>query len=276
MIVININNENNFTILANTTMRDRRLSAEARGVLGYLLTHSAEFEVTFESLKAEFGIGKDKLQKIISELKRYGYLRVTPKQDKKGRFKGWNWTVYGKSQETDFSINEKDRLPENPSDGETDCRENRLTENPADILEETNSQEETNSEEELKEEIHTNALAREFPLKELYEAFPGVEITPFQADQIITSVKPDDKAAWLATIKIYRQNFNPEKNRYMPDKVGNVLSVFKNEKKKLEKGGKNGKRNDNGRNDGNDKRAGESTSTPVHLRGNRIPDSDDE
>lgn len=109
----------------------------------------------------------------------------------------------------------------------------------------------------IEENTHTNALARAYPLKHLYEAFPNLEITPAQADSVISEVKPDDLAAWLSTIKIYQDNFNPAKNRYMPDKIGNVLSVFKSEKIKFEKqnGAKpNGNRNRNGNGNGLSKR----------------------
>lgn len=86
----------------------------------------------------------------------------------------------------------------------------------------------------LEEESTHNAHAN-FPLKEFFEAFPDVEITPGQAGKIEAEVKPEDEAAWLSTISIYQANMNPAKNQYLPDKVGNVLSVFKSERAKLEK-----------------------------------------
>jgi hypothetical protein len=85
------------------------------------------------------------------------------------------------------------------------------------------------------EEIHTNALAQTFPLKPLYDAFPDLQITPAQAGSIQAEVKSGDEAAWLATIKTYKDNHNPARNYYLPEKVGNLLGVFEKKKRELEK-----------------------------------------
>lgn len=100
---------------------------------------------------------------------------------------------------------------------------------------------------EFKDNLNThtqNAQARasvqnpdfqKFPLKELFDAFPNFDFKPSTLGFFVSAVKEADKAAWLSTIKLYKLNYDPEKNRYMPDKTGNVLSVFESEKAKLEK-----------------------------------------
>lgn len=79
--------------------------------------------------------------------------------------------------------------------------------------------------------------ARAFPLKELYESFPDLELTPAQCGMIESEVKAQDREAWLATLKTYKANYNPAKNQYLPEKVGNLLSVFKQHRRDLEKQG---------------------------------------
>ncbi len=88
-----------------------------------------------------------------------------------------------------------------------------------------------------RQEAHINAGANEFqfPIKELVEKFPEVEFTPSDFGFIQAAVKESDKAAWLATIGIYELNYKPKLDRYMPNKVANLLSVFENQKAKIEK-----------------------------------------
>jgi hypothetical protein len=74
-----------------------------------------------------------------------------------------------------------------------------------------------------------------FPMKELIEAFPNVEFTPAAAGFIEAEVKEADRIAWARTIAVYQMNFNPSLGRYMPDKTGNLLNVFRAEKAKVEK-----------------------------------------
>jgi uncharacterized protein YdaU (DUF1376 family) len=103
----------------------------------------------------------------------------------------------------------------------------------------------SSSSEEKKEETHTDAgVSFTYPLKDLVDAFP------FLADQterlnipmLELEVKDNavDRAAWAETIKIYRMNYNRATNTYCPEKLGNVLSVFKKERQRIERD-KNGK-----------------------------------
>jgi len=81
----------------------------------------------------------------------------------------------------------------------------------------------------------------EYPIKELLEAFPDMELRPNAIGFIQAAVKPEDKIPWQRTIQIYQMNFDPLKKRYLPDKTANLLGVFENEKSKYlgEKNGTN-------------------------------------
>lgn len=88
-------------------------------------------------------------------------------------------------------------------------------------------------------ETHIEAADLAYPVKQLAEAFPNMAITPAMIGFLESEVMAADRVAWLATIKIYKMNYDPAKNRYLPDKTANVLGVFRSEKAKLEKA-KNG------------------------------------
>lgn len=98
---------------------------------------------------------------------------------------------------------------------------------------------------------NTNTLRAgefDFPLKELIEAFPDLNITPAQVGLIEADVKPPDREAWLSTIRLYQANYNRSTRTYLPEKVGNLLGVFESEKRRLAKNGStqkhSGKRTD--------------------------------
>lgn len=79
-----------------------------------------------------------------------------------------------------------------------------------------------------------------FPITQLFKAFPKLQITATQLGMITSKVKEQDPhhaEAWTNTLEIYVANHNPETQRYAPDKVGNLLSVFKQELGKLERNG---------------------------------------
>ena len=139
MPILKIQNHKNFTAIPNETLRDKRLSIEARGILAFLLTHSNTFEISFEFLQNELSIGRDKLKNTIRELKVNGYLSITPKHNHKGNFNGQEWFVFAESQSQNF-LETPYRVTENPSDGKPVRRENRQTENPSDNIKIKSSQ----------------------------------------------------------------------------------------------------------------------------------------
>lgn len=77
----------------------------------------------------------------------------------------------------------------------------------------------------------------EYPIKDLIDAFPQVIFQPTQLGYIEAAVKdtPTDRAAWAETITLYRQNYDPITNSYLPSRIGTVLEVFRKKKATLEK-----------------------------------------
>jgi len=83
--------------------------------------------------------------------------------------------------------------------------------------------------------VYARALG--YPLADLFKFFPRLTITPAQCGMIQAEVKDTDidRAAWSETIKHYVGNHDPSTRSYMPEKVGNLLSVFKSKRTNLEK-----------------------------------------
>lgn len=98
----------------------------------------------------------------------------------------------------------------------------------------------SNKKEVREEHINTgDAKATEgdwgYPMQPLIDAFPDVRFTPAAIGFIEAHVKPGDEEAWAKTIDIYRMNYDPMLKRYLPDKPANLLSVFDDQKAKIDK-----------------------------------------
>lgn len=101
-MIIKIRNKPGFAQIQNETLRDKRLSLEARGALGEILTYSEHFDIDVTGLMALWEIGREKLLKITNQLKECGYLEITDVRDKKGKIIDKEWNFYGESQGVNF------------------------------------------------------------------------------------------------------------------------------------------------------------------------------
>lgn len=135
MIINNIVNETGFTQINNSTLRDRRLSAAARGILAYLLTHSEKFEVRRETIMAEFNLSRDKTVEFLGELQKFGYLdtsKACHKED--GTWAGKKWTVFGTSQLPDVAGEPKRKRAANTTSFSSENNPHGVTAQPDDGL----------------------------------------------------------------------------------------------------------------------------------------------
>jgi len=109
-----------YAAIPNDAMRDKRLSAEARGLLALLMTYSDDWQFQREHLMEMIGMGKDRFGKVMGELIAHGYVELVATRDEKGRLLGKTWVI--KDDATD--------VREMPTSDTTDVRENRRPEKP--------------------------------------------------------------------------------------------------------------------------------------------------
>lgn len=86
--IIRVIKQKDFTSISRHALQDSRLSFTARGVLGYLLSKPDDWTVRNADLQREGNIGRDKVEKILRELREHGYLHRTRVQLSNGR---WHW-----------------------------------------------------------------------------------------------------------------------------------------------------------------------------------------
>lgn len=82
--------DDGFTQVPNTWTRDARLSWSARGVLVWMVGHSAGFEITILGIAAAGPQGVDAVRRCVGELERAGYLKRYRRREK-GRITGTVW-----------------------------------------------------------------------------------------------------------------------------------------------------------------------------------------
>lgn len=103
MIIRGPRPDRHWTCLANATLRDRRLSFRARGVLAFLLSQPEGYRITCNDLAEEAAEGRDATAAALHELVEAGYLVRKRVQAEGGRF-SWETTCYDTPQP----------FPENP------------------------------------------------------------------------------------------------------------------------------------------------------------------
>jgi len=77
-------NENPFTIISNSLLRNSDLSFEALGLLSFLLSHSFQWKTSRAAIGKQRKIGEHKLKRIFDELIDHGYVNMTFTNGKNG------------------------------------------------------------------------------------------------------------------------------------------------------------------------------------------------
>ena len=86
-----------FTRIANSALRDDRLSLEARGLLSFMLTMSDQWEFSIKGLAYQHGVGEKTIMRLVKELKAAGYIIQERHKDKKGVIDSCTWHIYESS-----------------------------------------------------------------------------------------------------------------------------------------------------------------------------------
>lgn len=98
-------NINNFAMIPNELLDDVRLSWKAKGVLCYLLRLPPDWKVYSEEVAKHSTDGIDSLATTINELIEMGYIERVKLRGSKGRFGGYEYSVYNTSTVTGLSKN---------------------------------------------------------------------------------------------------------------------------------------------------------------------------
>lgn len=144
-----------FAQIPNALLRDAELSARARGVLCYMLSHADGFEITRGLLASAFTEGRDALDTALGELRDAGYVRSIRHQGENGQFIGRGYLVFDERGAAEADAEDDGK----PSPGDPVRRETRTTGNqPA--YKNTNSNKNTNVQEHHSQEAIVHAFDR--------------------------------------------------------------------------------------------------------------------
>ncbi|GAI87223.1 unnamed protein product, partial [marine sediment metagenome] len=83
-----------FTIIDNTSINDKRLSAKAKGILLYLISKPDNWYTTLPNLVLAFSDSKYSIRTGLNELIKFGYIIRTHVRKDDGRFTFYDYAVY--------------------------------------------------------------------------------------------------------------------------------------------------------------------------------------
>lgn len=110
-MIIRRRHRSRFVSLPNAMLEDTRLSLDTKGLLAFLLSRPANWQVRHDHLRASLGIGRHALDRMIGEALATGYMRRDDEQgrDEQNRFATYDYVV--------------DDTPERSADAENRHRE---------------------------------------------------------------------------------------------------------------------------------------------------------
>jgi DNA-binding MarR family transcriptional regulator len=94
MSKITVKKSKNYTSISNVGLRDVSISFKAKGVLVYLLHLPNDWNINLADLSNRSTDGRDSVSSAINELIDKKYITRTQTVDDKGRFNGYDYTIY--------------------------------------------------------------------------------------------------------------------------------------------------------------------------------------
>lgn len=119
MGVIRVKHTENYTVMANTHLRDPRLSLRAMGLMSKMLSLPDDWDYSVAGLTAIVKEGREAVRKALQELEACGYL-IREQGRQGGSFAGYDYTLFEEPQENPRTETEPQTetgspLPRNPS-----------------------------------------------------------------------------------------------------------------------------------------------------------------
>lgn len=93
MPIIRSSHDKEFTIIKNSTLREKGLSLRARGLLAYMLSFCDEWKFSVHSLANGTGESEYCVKKVLAELEKAGFFSRRLVRDERGRIKSGEYTV---------------------------------------------------------------------------------------------------------------------------------------------------------------------------------------
>lgn len=93
MIIKKKEHKHNYTCVSNEILQRKDMSMQAKGLLVYLLSLPADWEVHKSEIWKHFSNGRDAVYRAFDELERKGFIQVKKYRDEKGKFRV-QYTVY--------------------------------------------------------------------------------------------------------------------------------------------------------------------------------------
>ncbi|EMN7730398.1 DnaD domain protein [Bacillus cereus] len=94
MGIFRVKKDNNYSVINNTGLKDKRLSWKAKGILAYILTLPDDWVFYREELSKHAKDGINSLRAGMQELKEYGYIKRFPVRDEKNKIVRWETIIY--------------------------------------------------------------------------------------------------------------------------------------------------------------------------------------
>ncbi|MBE7123656.1 DnaD domain-containing protein [Bacillus cereus] len=94
MGIFRVKKDNNYSVINNTGLKDKRLSWKAKGILAYILTLPDDWVFYREELSQHAKDGINSLRAGMKELKEYGYIKRFPIKDAKNKIVRWETIIY--------------------------------------------------------------------------------------------------------------------------------------------------------------------------------------
>lgn len=129
---INVPHHDNFTIMSNTHLRDKRLSLKAKGLLSQILSLPSDWDMTISGLVSINLESEYAITSAIRELKQYGYLVICkryPGETESGRIE----YEYNINENPEQERQESDVQPEEKQAAEKQDLKNQALENPGQL-----------------------------------------------------------------------------------------------------------------------------------------------
>jgi hypothetical protein len=131
--IVRLPRRQRFTSIDNRILSGGYLTLEAIGMLSHLLSRPDDWTVSIQQLATHFRCGRDKVQRIMNELRDAGHARLRAIHED-GRLRGKRWEISeerdGSNEAAQAQATQDFRQPENPAVCEgSESLENRQTEN---------------------------------------------------------------------------------------------------------------------------------------------------